>query len=41
MLTEFFIISSSAKTKEIEETLCVHIQGEPTYKCFKSPSDST
>ena len=30
--TEFLILSSSAKVKEIEETLSVHVQGEPIYK---------
>ena len=33
---EFFIISSSAKVKKFEETLCVHVQGEPT-GIYKSP----
>ena len=32
MKTEFVIMSSRAKTKEIGETLCVHVQGETIYK---------
>ena len=29
--TEFLVIASRAKVKEIEEALCVHVQGEPIY----------
>ena len=30
--TEFLVIASRAKVKEIKETLCVHDQGEPIYR---------
>ena len=30
--TEFLVIASGTKVKEVKETLCVHVQGEPIYR---------
>ena len=30
--TEFLVIASRAKAKEVKETLCVHVQGQPIYR---------
>ena len=30
--TEFLVIASRAKVKEVEEMLCVHVQGKPIYR---------
>ena len=30
--TEFLVIASRAKVKEVKETFCIHIQGEPIYR---------
>ena len=30
--TEFLVIASRAKVKEVKETLCVHVQDEPIYR---------
>ena len=36
--TEFLVIASREKVKEVKEMLCVHIQGEPIYRSLYAKS---